>query len=134
MKINMWYGLPFVQIKIEFSGKELFLDNVLLDTGSAGSIFNSDIVRSIGVFPESNDVVKRIRGIGGVEYVYTKHLDKIYFERFNLENFQVEIGNMDYGMDIDGILGFDFISNSNLVIDTRKMMVYGNNGGDPNKK
>ncbi|WP_255694982.1 hypothetical protein [Virgibacillus salidurans] len=40
MKINARYGLPFVQIKIEFSGKELFLENVLLDTGSAGSIFD----------------------------------------------------------------------------------------------
>ncbi|WP_235792762.1 hypothetical protein [Virgibacillus salidurans] len=57
-------------------------------------------------------------------------MDKIYFEKSYLENVQVEIGNMDYGMDIDGILGFDFISNSNLVIDTRKMMVYGNNEGD----
>ena len=27
----------------------------------------------------------------------------------SLEGFEVEIGEMNYGMEIDGILGFDFI-------------------------
>ena len=40
MKIHMRHGLPFVQIKVEFRGEDLVLDNVLLDTGSAGTIFN----------------------------------------------------------------------------------------------
>lgn len=31
---------------------------------------------------------------------------------------------MDYGMDIDGILGSDFISASNLVIDTKELLIY----------
>lgn len=79
MKIHMRHGLPFVQIKIEFRGKDLVLDNVLLDTGSAGKILNADIVRAIDVIPESNDTVETIRGIGGVEYVYTKHFDTIFF-------------------------------------------------------
>jgi hypothetical protein len=42
----------------------------------------------------------------------------------SLENFQVEIGNMDYGMEINGIIGFDFISAANLLIDTKNMLVY----------
>jgi hypothetical protein len=58
------------------------------------------------VFPEENDVVDTIRGVGGVEYVYTKYFETIYFGTVSLENFQVEIGNMDYGMEINGILFF----------------------------
>ncbi|GHI00068.1 hypothetical protein AM1BK_36100 [Neobacillus kokaensis] len=34
--------------------------------------------------------------------------------------FQIWIGNMDYKMDIDGILGFDFIYASKLVIDRKE--------------
>jgi hypothetical protein len=45
----------------------------------------------------------------------------IHFGDLLQESFEVEIGNMDYGMDIDGILGFDFISASNLVIDTKEL-------------
>jgi hypothetical protein len=96
----------------------------LLDTGSAGTIFNANLVGTIGVFPEGNDVVDTIRGVGGVEYVYTKYFESIHFGDVSLEDFQVEIGNMDYGMEINGIIGFDFISAANLLIDTKNMLVY----------
>jgi hypothetical protein len=75
------------------------------------------------VFPEGNDVVDTIRGVGGIEYVYTKILDAIHFGNFSIEEFQVEIGSMDYGMDIDGIIGFDFVVAAGLEIDTKLMTV-----------
>lgn len=31
---------------------------------------------------------------------------------------------MDYGMEIDGIIGFDLIQAANLVIDSEKLLVY----------
>ena len=34
-----------------------------------------------------------------------------------LADFDVEIGEMDYGFDIDGILGMDFLTMSGAVID-----------------
>ncbi|NQX69666.1 retropepsin-like domain-containing protein [Paenibacillus alba] len=127
MNFNIHYGLPFVTVTIQFRGKRLTLQKVLLDTGSAGTIFNSDVVGVIGVIPESEDVVDTIRGVGGVEYVYTKNFDAIYLDRVCLDNFQVEVGNMDYGMEIEGILGFDFIQTANLIIDTVRMEVYSEN-------
>lgn len=65
-----------------------------------------------------------IQGVGGIEYVYTKNFDAIYFDGVCIENFQVEIGNMEYGLEIDGIIGFDFIRMAGLVIDAVKMQVY----------
>ena len=124
MRIHIQYGLPFVELEITFRGKKLLLENVLLDTGSAGTIFNANVVEKIGVVPEENDIVDTIRGVGGVEYVYVKSFDNIQFGEICQEQFQVEIGNMDYGMNIDGIVGFDFISASNLVIDTKKLFVH----------
>ncbi len=124
MKINIQYGLPFVELEETFRGKKLRLDHVLLDTGSAGTIFNANVVEGIDVVPEKNDTVDTIRRVGGVEYVYVKNFDLIQFDEISQKDFEVEIGNMDYGMTIDGILGFDFISASKLVIDTDKMLVY----------
>lgn len=124
MRIHIQYGLPFVELEITFRGEKILLENVLLDTGSAGTIFNANVVEKIGVVPEENDIVDTIRGVGGVEYVYVKSFDIIQFGEICQEQFQVEIGNMDYGMNIDGIVGFDFISASNLVIDTKKLLVH----------
>lgn len=124
MKIDIQHGLPFVKLEVHFRGEKLILDKVLLDTGSAGTIFNANVVDEIGVIPEENDVVDTIRGVGGVEYVYVKTFDRILLENICKNDFQVEIGNMDYGMDMDGILGFDFICASNVIIDARELLVY----------
>jgi len=62
-----------------------------------------------------------IRGVGGIEYVYTKLLDSITVDGTTLREFQIEIGNMDYGLEIDGILGFNFIKQAGIVINANVM-------------
>ncbi|MEK3866854.1 retropepsin-like aspartic protease [Paenibacillus sp. FSL H7-0716] len=123
MNITESYGLPFVSMTVVFRGRELKLEKVLLDTGSASTLLNADIVQEIGMVPEGNDIVDIIRGVGGVEYVYTKYLDSIIVDEAILKDFQVEIGNMDYGMEIDGILGFNFLKQAGAVIDTGEMQL-----------
>lgn len=49
MNIEVKYGLPFVEVTICYRGEELHLKRVLLDTGSAGTIFSADVVDAIGV-------------------------------------------------------------------------------------
>lgn len=61
MKMDILYGLPFVKLEIQYKGKRLILNKVLLDTGSAGTIFNANVVDEIGVVPEENDIVDTIR-------------------------------------------------------------------------
>jgi hypothetical protein len=123
MNITESYGLPFVSMTVVFRGRELKLEKVLLDTGSASTLLNADIVQEIGMVPEGNDIVDIIRGVGGVEYVYTKYLDSIIVDEAILKDFQVEIGNMDYGMEIEGILGFNFLKQAGAVIDTGEMQL-----------
>ncbi|MNW37920.1 hypothetical protein D3C74_149740 [compost metagenome] len=72
MNITEIYGLPFVSMTVVFRGRELKLEKVLLDTGSASTLLNADIVQEIDMVPERNDVVDIIRGVDGVEYVHTK--------------------------------------------------------------
>ncbi|MDT3428824.1 hypothetical protein J2Z22_004418 [Paenibacillus forsythiae] len=98
MNITEEYGLPFVRIVIAFRGKELELNKMLLDTGSASTLFNADLVQQIG-------------------------MEAIHFDGHSISHFQVEIGSMDYGMEIDGIIGFDFMKVIGLIIDTNEMTV-----------
>lgn len=55
--------------------------------------------------------------------MYTKCLDTIVVDKAMIKDFQVEIGNMDYGMEIDGILGFYFLKQARVVIDTGEMQL-----------
>ncbi|QGQ93829.1 hypothetical protein EHS13_02355 [Paenibacillus psychroresistens] len=123
MNIDVVYGLPFVTVSICFRGKEVLLDRVLLDTGSAGTVFNADVVDQIGVMVEPEDILNKIRGVGGVEIVYSKHFDFVRFGEVSLKGFEVEIGEMNYGMKIDGILGFDFIRDASLIIDSKELKI-----------
>lgn len=123
MNIDVRYGLPFIEVIICYHGEELHLRNILLDTGSAGTIFSADVVDAIGVKIEPGDFLNKIRGVGGVEVVYSKQFDFVNAGEISLESFEVEIGEMDYGMEIDGILGFDFIQSAGLVIDSKELKV-----------
>lgn len=120
INIKEIYELPFVEVVVNFRGKQIKLNNVLIDTGSAGTIFNVNKLEAIDVKPEPNDVTRTIQGIGGLEFVYTKNIDQIVISNeIKTTNFLIELGAMDYGLDIDGIIGFDFMKEVGLVIDLK---------------
>lgn len=124
VKLEYKYGLPFCKIKIEYKGKSITLDNILLDTGSGGTIFKMDEVDKIGITIEKEDTIETISGVGGIEFVYKKEIDKIKFGNLEIKNFNIEVGVMDYGFEINGIIGIDFLEHIGAIIDLNKMLVY----------
>ena len=106
--LNLNHQLPFVQLRIWYKGQSLLLDRVLVDTGSASTIFKLDIVEKIGIAPEQDDIVGSISGEGGSEYVFLKQIDSIDLNGLHITNFIVNIGVMDYSLEINGIIGMDF--------------------------
>ena len=125
MKIQLKDGLPFVSTQLTYQGRRITLENVLLDTGSAGSIFPTDRVLSIGVEYEADDFVYRIRGVGGEEFVFAKRLDRVALGNLEVEDFEIEIGLMDYGFEIDGILGMDFLTEVGAILNLGSLEVVG---------
>ncbi|WCN36803.1 retropepsin-like aspartic protease [Aneurinibacillus uraniidurans] len=124
ISITIKYDLPFVEATVTFHGQTIKCENVLLDTGSAGTIFKVDKLIEIGVKPEPNDMTHTIYGIGGAEFVYSKTIDAIRIGDAKLRNFEIEIGAMDYGLKLDGIIGFDFMRELGLVIDIKSMKAH----------
>lgn len=124
IKIKELSELPFIEATVTFRGQSLKLENVLIDTGSAGTIFNVNKLEEIGVKPEANDVTQTIQGVGGLEFVYTKNIDEISInDEIAIQNFHVELGSMDYGLEIDGIIGFDFMKEVGLIIDLKQFNI-----------
>ena len=108
MKIRLNDGLPYISASLFYQNQRLDLVNVLLDTGSAGTILSADRVLEVGLQYEVDDIVHRICGVGGAEFVFTNTVDALTLGELQIDDFEVEIGAMDYGIDIDGIIGMDF--------------------------
>lgn len=123
VKLQLKYGLPFCSVKLIYKGNEIILDDVLLDTGSGGTVFKMDKAEEIGITIEDEDTIETISGIGGSEFVYKKYVDSISMGDLILRNFRVEIGVMDYGFDINGIVGMDFLKSVGAIIDLEKMIM-----------
>lgn len=121
MKLQLRNGLPFVEVVVDYRRRELKLNNVLLDTGSASTIFSTDKLLMIDLLYEPEDFVHRIRGVGGAEFVFTKRVDRLEMEPLTVHDFEIEVGAMDYGFEIDGIVGMDFLMRVGAVIDLSSM-------------
>jgi hypothetical protein len=123
MTIRIQDGLPYVTITLQYRGQQLPLTNVLLDTGSAGTVFAADRVLALGLYYEANDPVHRIHGVGGAEFVFSKQVDQLSLGELHVRDFAIEVGAMDYGFTIDGIVGMDFLLQVGAVIDLSRLEV-----------
>lgn len=124
MKIRIQDGLAYVTLNVTYQRKRLRLERVLLDTGSAGTLLATDKVLEIGVQLEPHDTIHRIRGVGGAEFVFMKCFEMVACDEIVLENFEVEVGAMQYGLDLDGILGLDFLLQVGATIDLAQLEIY----------
>ena len=125
MRIQVREGLPYVAVTLLYRGQQLDLANVLVDTGSAGTLFAADQVLAVGLQYEADDLVQRIRGVGGAEFVFIKRLDRLSVGELQVSDFDIEVGAMDYGFAIDGILGTDFLMQVGAVIDLSRLEIHG---------
>ena len=117
MRLRLDGRLPFVAATLGFGGQRLTFEHVLLDTGSAGSVFAADAVRDLGIEPAGEDIIRRILGVGGAEFVYSKRVESLAVGSMSVKDFIVQIGAMEYGFPLQGILGMDFLMGTRAVID-----------------
>ena len=82
MKLLLDDGLLWVSLSVEYKGQQLSLHKVLLDTNSAGCVFNADRLSEVGLYCEPGDKV-----------ILT---DEKYEERGG--NYLVEKTEVNYGM------------------------------------
>ncbi len=116
MLLQLKGNLPFVTVTVTYDGKCVDIPDVLVDTGSGTTILSADIVLDIEITPAPNDNLYTIRGVGGNEFVFSRKVDCLQLGEYGINNFEVEIGGMDYGFKINGILGMDFLLEAGAVI------------------
>jgi hypothetical protein len=124
MRLTLRDGLPFVDVSLFHRGARVEVPNVLVDTGSASTLISADIAAMVGIVPEPTDRLRRLRGVGGHEVVFARHVERLEIDGHGLDDFEVEIGAMDYGFDIGGILGMDFLAAAGALLNLRDFSIH----------
>jgi predicted aspartyl protease len=124
MKIRVQGGLPYVTASLSHNGRTLELDWVILDTASGSSVFSADELLRLGIEGGPDDRVRRITGVGGQELVLTKRIEGVALGEMKLRDLEVQIGAMNYGFPIQGILGLDFLLRVRAVIDLDSLEIF----------
>jgi hypothetical protein len=123
MKITIKGGLPYVTAQLTYRGRKIFFENVLVDTGSGGSVFQADRVLDEALHIEPTDRIREIRGVGGSEFVVSKRIDQLRLGDFCVDDFEIEVGAMGYGFEIEGIVGMDFLLQVGAVVDLDQLVI-----------
>lgn len=123
MQLVLKYNLPFTNITVAYQGRTTDIPDVLIDTGSGRTILAADIVACLGIVPSETDMPYAVRGVGGTELVFVRRVDYIKIGEYRLSDFETEIGGMDYGFEIKGIIGTDFLINSGAIINLKKKYI-----------
>ena len=130
MRLTLKDDLPFVQVTVAYQGAELEISDVLVDTGSASTILSADQVTRIGIVPEPSDILYTIRGVGGIETVFTRRIGQLRIGQQEVTDFEIEVGGMDYGFEIQGILGMDFLLQARAIINLHELSLEFSRAGD----
>jgi predicted aspartyl protease len=117
------HDLAFVTATVTYAGSSIEIPDVLVDTGAASTVINADLAAEAGIYLQPSDQLRRLRGVGGHEHVFVRRIDRLAIGAQGLDDFEVEIGEMDYGFVIGGILGMDFLRAARVVIDLGKLSI-----------
>jgi aspartyl protease len=124
VKIRYEGGLLYVTAELGYRSRKVTLTDVILDTGSAGTLFSVDEVSDLGLVLDPSDLIRWVRGVGGSEVVLSKRLDSVAVGELRRSDFVVQIGAMDYGFPIQGLIGADFLTETGAVIDLNRLEIY----------
>lgn len=123
MQLHLKHDLPFTAVEVVYQGTSIEIQNVLVDTGSASTIFSVDALAALNVAPLPSDTLHMIRGVGGTEVVFMRRMDEVRLGDKRLGEVEVEVGGMDYGFEISGILGMDLLLAAGAVIDLPQLQL-----------
>jgi hypothetical protein len=124
MKLEYRDGLIFTSIEVSYKGKSKVINNVVLDTGAAGSIISPDAVDDIGIYAELADKIMEYYGVGGSAHnAFIKVMDTITIGCNSIQKIEIDFGLIDNSGEINGLLGLDILLKIGAVIDLKNLVL-----------
>lgn len=124
MKLEYRDGLLFTAIEIVYKGKSKVIENVVVDTGAAGSIISPDVVDELGIYAELNDKIMEYYGVGGSTHIaFIKKIDSIIIGNQRINNIDIDFGLIDQSGEINGLIGLDILMEVGAIIDLNELII-----------
>jgi len=122
MQLQLKYDLPCVTVRIDYQGAHIDIPDVVVDTGSGSTLIATEFAAQVGIMPLPQDKLRNVQGVGGIEAVFIRQMDRIQVGERTLDRFEIDVGSMDYGFAING-LGMNFLLQSGAVIDLQALTI-----------
>ncbi len=115
------YGLIWVSMNIKYDGKWYIIDNCIVDTGSATTAIDIDLVNFN--YRKSAEI-KRLLGIGGgTQEVISQRVDSVMIGQSELNDIGIEFGDIQEDLGISGFIGTDILSRFILTMECAQKIV-----------
>lgn len=115
------HGLIWVTFELVYEGKSIKIDNCILDTGSATTAIDIDLV---DFNYEKPATIKRLFGIGGGTHeVVAQKVDRVIIDEIELKDMEIEFGDIKAELGINGFIGNDILSLFTVTIDYSKQEI-----------
>ncbi len=121
MKFNWKNGLIWISFELDYEGSKCEIENCIIDTGSATSAIDIDLVE----FNFQKDaVITRLFGIGGgTQEVITQKVNSIIIDDYEINNRELEFGNIHSNIGINGFIGNDLLGLFVVKIDYSQQII-----------
>jgi predicted aspartyl protease len=117
VQLTSRHELAFVTATLTHRGTTIEIPDVVVDTGAASTVIDADHAAKAGIYLEPTDRLRRLRGVGGHEHVFVRKIDRFAVDVRSLDGFEIEMGELDYGFQLGGILGMDFLRAARAILD-----------------
>ena len=117
MIISIKSGLAIASLAIQYNGKSMILKDVLLDTGCAVTVFDTDAVEPLGLIPDIKKArLIRMAGIGGKsDYCIQQRSNELTIDGYVFYQFRHQLGSLRETYGFNAILGNDVLSASGWI-------------------
>ena len=114
MRFELVGGLIILPIVFEYSTKVKVQADALVDTGSAGTALDINLLK---LDPARSSRIVELAGIGGNQDVVIQRVDNIQFSSKTVSGFEVEFGDVATKFGFNAIIGFDLLDAVGACID-----------------
>ena len=124
MELRLEDGLLLATSAITYNRMRMIFNNVLLDTGCAASVFDIDLMESMGFKPDCKTArIVKMYGVGGSEACIEQRIYDFGIDDHQFTAVTLQFGDIRTRYGFGAILGNDIMSACGLMLDLLHLVI-----------
>ncbi|WP_051263352.1 aspartyl protease family protein [Tuberibacillus calidus] len=124
MELRLEDGLLMASCAITYKGNRTVFSDVLLDTGCAASVFDIDLMESMGFKPDCKTArIVKMYGVGGSEACIEQRIYSLGIDDHQFAALTLHLSDIRTRYGFDAILGNDIMSTCGLMLDLLHLVI-----------